>query len=896
MKGCESVSMWKINRLYLKNFIHIYAGMNKKEIELDLSKNSKKINIFIGKMGSGKSSILGHLQPFSTYGTLDIRNQEAMILPGEDGLKEIDYIHNGNLYTIQHKYTWNKNGQSHSTKSFIQLNGVELNENGNTGSFKEIIKTEFGIDQNFLRLLRLGPNVANLINMKSTERKAFVASLLKDTEIYTMLYKKLSEDYRNMNSALSVLSNKLVGLSSDNEIGIKAELEELEDDLNELIRKIDKGKAEIAKMQGINSALAGKVTPNQLVIEANALETSIGDMTLRLEEIAESLSNIPSDGVQNISIEFGKVSSQLNSVHEQILRLQNDYSENETECNLIRDFLLIQNNDVQLAELRKQADEIRVRYEKSLRSLNGFQCNYSYTYLTSLPATIQNFQMMLEEMSMNRKEVIGKIYNSDGSIIPWAKKKLQILIGTQVNTQKLLSNIKFSSEYQCPIPLYRPPNCPTHDCPFIQTHPQIIKEYSNDPRNDSVMKLKDQLDKLDVEIAIHEEFITQYPKMQILKKMWESISTVLDILGVLEEKNLYRILTSLDARCNWYNYDRLINITEKEKMKEDFDQLQNQYYKVQNDILELLNTDTERKKAELVDREKDSEVILNLLDEKQKLHSELTAEKNRLEKLLAHVQNSEKYKTEKAQLESAIAMSKSDLESINSKIAKIGSNLQSIKMLEAEVASNGMIYSEKNNRAMRLRLNFQEIASAKSSYQEYLDERNMIKLILDAVSSKEGIPLIMVKVFLDECKEIINDLISDIFEDDLEITNFDISESSNEFNIPYRINGNDVPDIELASQGQQSVISIALSFALCRRSMFDYNVMLLDEIDNSIYKSDREKFIMILAKQMQALDTEQVFLITHNDIFQQSGLPVNIIMTTPEVVDSYPNQSIMQLY
>ena len=249
--------MWKITRLYLKNFIHIYAGMGKKELELDLTKNSKKINILIGKMGSGKSSILGHLQPFSTYGTLDIRNQEAMILPGEDGLKEIDFLHNGNIYTIQHKYTWNKSGQTHSTKSYIQLNGTELNENGNTGAFKEIIKTEFGIDQNFLRLLRLGPNVANLINMKSTERKSFIASLLKDTEIYTTLYKKLSEDYRNMNSALSVLSNKLVGLSSDHENEIKAELEDLEDDISELLHKIDKAKSEISRMQGINSALSG---------------------------------------------------------------------------------------------------------------------------------------------------------------------------------------------------------------------------------------------------------------------------------------------------------------------------------------------------------------------------------------------------------------------------------------------------------------------------------------------------------------------------------------------------------------------------------------------------------------------------------------------------------------
>ena len=77
--------------------------------------------------------------------------------------------------------------------------------------------------------------------------------------------------------------------------------------------------------------------------------------------------------------------------------------------------------------------------------------------------------------------------------------------------------------------------------------------------------------------------------------------------------------------------------------------------------------------------------------------------------------------------------------------------------------------------------------------------------------------------------------------------------------------------------------------------MFDYNIMLLDEIDNSIYKADREKFIAILSKQMMAMNCDQVFLITHNDIFQQSGLPVNIIMTTPEIIDPYPNQSIMQI-
>ena len=226
--------MWKITKLYLKNFIHIYSGMNKREVEIDLTKSDKRINIFIGKMGSSKSSILGHLQPFSTYGSLDVRNTEDLIIPEEDGEKRITYIHEDHVYEIKHVYTWNKHTASHNTKSYIKLDGKELNENGNVSSFKELIKLHFGIDQNFLRLLRLGPNVSNVINMKSADRKAFIASLLKDTEIYIYLYKKLNEELRGMNSALSILSNKLISLSADKEESIKGEAESLKEEIDEL--------------------------------------------------------------------------------------------------------------------------------------------------------------------------------------------------------------------------------------------------------------------------------------------------------------------------------------------------------------------------------------------------------------------------------------------------------------------------------------------------------------------------------------------------------------------------------------------------------------------------------------------------------------------------------------
>lgn len=888
--------MWKITRLYLKNFIHIYAGMNKKEITLDLSESNKKINIFIGKMGSGKSSVLGHLQPFATYGTLDVRNQEDLVIPGEDGVKEIDYLHNGVFYQICHKYSWNKNTKSHTTKSFIKMNGKEMNENGNVGTFKEIIKTEFGIDQNFLRLLRLGPNVSNLINMKSTERKSFIASLLKETDIYLLLHKKLTEDYRNLNGILSVLSNKLTSLSSDKQNEIAAEIEDLEDDLKEAKEKIDKINGEISRLQGMNSALASQKSLSELYDARDDAWDEESKLKKELDEIDNIMGSIPNIDYSELSVKYGQITANLNTINERILRLQETFTQNAVKKTKLNEFILLQDNTDQLHELEDKAEGIKNKYEKYSTALSNFKCGYSYSYLVGIPLAIQTFQMSLEDMLVNKKEIIGKMYNSDNTVISWAKKKLAILTGRQVNLKKLLSNLQFSAEYQCPIPLYRPPMCPTKDCPFIQTHPQIIKECSKDKRNFQIRDLQTQLEKMDIEISMYEDLISQYPKMEILKKSWETLSRDLNNLGVLRERNLYKLLIDLNARNSWYDYNALIDITEKAKMLEDYSQLQNQYYMVQNELLQLQNSDIGVKKKELEELNEREEKLLIELEDLQKDHIILTEDKQKTEDTLTAMKNYKSYEESKKNLEFQLNEVESKIRKINEGIDHIEINLQKIHGLKRDLDGASADYNKVNDKLMKLKVQMRDIESTKADYQGYLDERNVLKLILDAVSSKDGIPLVMVKVFLDQCKEIVNDLISDIFDDDLEIISFDISENSNEFKIPFRINGNDVSDIELASQGQQAVISIALSFALCRKSMFDYNIMLLDEIDNSIYKHDREKFIMILSKQMRSLGTEQVFLITHNDIFQQSGLPVNIIMTTPENIDKYPNQSIMTIY
>ena len=886
----------RITRLYLKNFIHIYSGMHKRVVELNLKDIDKKINIFIGKMGSGKTAILGHLQPFSSYGTLDSRNQEDLILAEEDGLKEIEYEINDHYYKIQHKYTWNKSSKTHSIKSYIQRDGIELNENGNVRSFKEIIKLEFGIEQNFLRLLRLGPNVSNLINMKSTERKSFIASLLEDADVYTTLFQKINEDYRGINSILSVMSNKLNSLSADKESEMKIELSQLTDVVSKLQEDIQKDREEISRLIGVNQSISSNKSIDELleiIKKSNEMKDHLlQEMTL----IHEKLDKTPLENIEDLSIQYGKISAILVNLEESIISITSKYDSMESDRNKIRDYLLLQKSNTQIQSLETQLQIAYQKYKEAEEGINNFQCKYSYEYLGSLQTSIESFQFAIEELCANSEKVIHKLYYSDNTLGKWANRQLNILRGRQVNLKKLLNNIQFSIEYECPLPLYRPPMCPTDNCPFIISHPQIIKEKNSHKCNQKIMDLKHEIDSLEIEISECEDCIYQIPKMDFVKKLWEKISIPLKNIGALNENKLITILTNLNSRCHWYSPDILQSTIEKLKMQDSYESLKSNYFILKNELIELKASIGKYNDEDLEMKDNELSKLMNELKELQIKKETTMKEKEQIEELLEILRDSENLKERYKKLSDEYNSQLTQIDDLTHIINRMQVNLSMITDLQKSIQENSIIYNQKMSRLNQLNTIMQDIKSTTESYNEYLEERNILKTLLDAVSSKEGIPVIMVKLFLDECKSIVNDLIADIFDDDLEILDFDLREDTNEFKIPYLINGVAVEDISSASQGQTSVISIALSFALCRKAMFDYNIMLLDEIDNSIHKRDREKFIAILSKQMNSVHSEQIFLITHNDIFQQSGLPVNIILTTPESIDIYPNQSKITLF
>ena len=171
-------------------------------------------------------------------------------------------------------------------------------------------------------------------------------------------------------------------------------------------------------------------------------------------------------------------------------------------------------------------------------------------------------------------------------------------------------------------------------------------------------------------------------------------------------------------------------------------------------------------------------------------------------------------------------------------------------------------------------LEYERLSSELASLQDKYDE---IELTREALSSKEGIPMILIKKYLKSVHKITNELLDIAYGGNLRIKPFHITES--EFRIPYTVNGRTMSDVTHSSQGETSFITVALSFALMCRRIGKFNIMLLDEIDGPLDKMKRQKFIDVLLHQMDMVGSEQVFIISHNDMFDM--YPVSIISTVP---------------
>lgn len=892
------MSCLRIRRLVLEQFAAILAGMGKERVELNLENIDARIIVFVGPIGTGKTYILSHLQPYATVGSLDIRNTDDPIIEGKDGLKIIEYEKDNHIYIITHTYLWT--GKSHTKKHSILKDEIELNPNGNLSSFMEVIQLEFGIDQSFLRLIRIGDNVSNFINMKATERKSFIASLLRDTETYLYLYKCWSNDLKTINTKVNILMNKITTFSKVPLEELKKEMNDLEEDRKDLLSLIDQYKEKRANYKAeTNSILKGETINdyrNMIII----LKDQVKIMDEERSSILNSLEEYKEFPPENeVSKRIGKTDNELSNITEKIQSLTDAYENCMLRLNKTRDKRAIMGDKNHIDILQEQYQSLMKQMEDMEESVKGFQCKYSTSYLSRILEDLNSMNIILNDIGNYDKKEISFVYNSDSSIVEYSEKKVNILTARKIKVQRLMSNLTYSDSYEPTQLMYLPPFCPTESCPYHKTHPCTIKRLNGEGISiePQLLAYQNELKDLDIEIYKYSDYPLLYGKIKSLKNYWRDLSDVLINIKALLITDLKKVIETSHYQ-QWYSYDKIIDTM-------DMIEKRDMYYEMTEKVKAIRN---ELSQFDLKQHENLDELIIKLEEER----SGLACEIEKCEKEKVDIQNQLTLLNDiymKLSSKNDLKHRLSELEEERKRIVDqitdrekndhiLEDNCNLITQLDRKIVESEGQLSELIKGIDDRRTKINDISYTSKELDGLLEEQKWMTYMVDAVGSKKGIPMKMVKIFFDSCRDSINEMLYMVSGDDFEITDFRIGEK--EFTIPYMVNGIVTDDISKASQGQSSLVSLALSFALVKELALKgsndqscYNIPLLDEPDAPLNRSDKPKLLSILLKYLEDIQSEQCFIITHSeDLLVNTSIPTQFISTsTGESIntDRYPN-------
>lgn len=883
----------RIESLYMKNFALPFVALGKTEIFLDYTKlPNKVINIFVGKMGTCKTFLLGHHQPFATLGNLDVRNKEDMVLAEKKGVKKIVYKDGDTIFEITHYYNPSKNG--HTVKSYIKKNGVELNENGNDSSFRQIIETEFALEQNFLKLFRIGSNVTNLPDMTSLERKNFVSSMLSDTDVYTMLYKKIGEENRSINAQMTMIINKLHNISKRSEEQLTADRDTEAVIVEEIRAEIADKTREVYRLEGMISALQDNMdTPSYqaLYTRTKALLDSSMQSLAEVQSQLDSVKDHPDP--TDVNVQIAKCHAQIEIRSQQLMDLQRKVDEDELQIHKLQDQLAVIGDETHIQTLRNTYEGLMGTLNEYEKKLARFTYQGSMGSIMSLMTEAENFDALIAEVSQYRKETIQELLRNKPRALNRAKREIDKAQRDKATVQQEMDNITHVSRYTPNHIMARPFNCPTPDCPYYKYHPVTERRNQTKINVDKVfLEMRQSLQQLEARIYIFDEYPNVSRKLDTIISIWKGLSKSLNDLGVLKEDDLEEIITNILHR-QWYDSGRLAYIKELCGIREKYYELSQRVASMRNDLSQYENSDAtsiQKGLRTINARYRENCEKIEMMEDANRADEATLKDLNEVYLRISNLEMLERrYDSILQQTESV----RDDLANMEANLAAIAEYHTAMEKLGKEIADANLSFNVHSQTLEQLQRTLADLKLTKEQYAEVLKRQELVHDILDAVSSKKGIPLVFVKLFLDECKDDLNDLIAEVFEDSIEIKEFDIPEDGGEFNIPYLRSGVLIDDIIKSSQGERAVISLALSFALIRQASFKYNIMLLDEVDGPLHKDARNKFITILFKQLQAIAAEQVFIVSHNNTFD--GFNVNIILTSDEVVDENPLTSVMNI-
>lgn len=881
----------KITYLKLMNFAGIFTAMKRTKLEIDFSIGNPNtlINILAGGNGSGKTTLLSMLQPFAYVGTLDIRSGVELILPDKDGYKEIHYVDNDDEYIIKHHYT--KSSKGRTIKSFISKNGTELNENGNVTSFKELVLSELGIEQDHLKLIRLGSNVTNFINMKVSERKSFTTDLLNDIEMYNTIYKKISENTRLHSSLIKSVSDRISRLNIYSEDAVQEEINIKEEQIRALDIEIEKCNISIGNYDGELQIILRDKNESELLSENVRLKEEMGDLIKEQTRIQKSINksgmmiqtgdyNTIHKNLQENTNELKSQTASIDACLNINLKILNsNYEKIDRIMNNMSDY----NKSNKLKETRELYKVLKDKLNKDSARFENMDLKLSKEDLLNVVNISNNINKLILDISEYDKRAVMEVlelFIAKKSVVKFADNKMSKIHNDIEKVKYKIAEKEKGFNVNGLFIAFKPSGCKESNCPYEKFYKLSTENKKIDGN------LYEQLKSLENKFDYYANFSNIIGLINTIKMI---INTNLNILKKLPNSifDLNKIDLAIIGEGQYFNEEALVEVVSVIEDYEDYKQLIDRVKEIEVELksLEELSEVTHmyNEELQLIYKEQDKVESEIIKYRKEKNKNEKQIERN--DKLIEYIETvCFRYEG----IDKEIEDKGKELSEVTSKLKRfvqLNADITKAEFKKIElVNTRNALMTEKNNRVNSL-ANYKELTTELKDLEYKYDN---LKIIRESVSSNKGIPLLFIQLYLKNTKNRVNELLESVFED-LQIDDFIINDK--EFRIPYIKNGIVVDDISLASQGEGSFISLAISFALIEQSINKYNILLLDEIDSALDIENRAKFITILEKQLYSIGAEQVFMITHNNMFD--SYPVNLIMTSNVDIDNFSNVTVV---
>ena len=849
----------KILRIKLRNFASIYSGMSKKEIDIDFKKSRNKIVLLVGKNGSGKTSLLSNLHPFPYVESIDVRNTQDLILDGKEGLKYLEIKDGKNKYEITINYLIQRDKRV--TRCFIKKNGRELNPSGLVRTYYDILKLEFNIEPSFLRILRLGPNVADIISMKSTDRKDFISTFLSDIDIYQKLFGVIKEESTFVKNQMKVVTSSYDSIANSETLKAdfrvaKGEIERaksLFNDLNgQLAIKQDQLAREVLPEDRINSIMSAWMSEEAFINTYNTYADKASEIVDRY--------NVLSKEKMRLEVDISNMEAHVKDTSNVLARSVDKLSDYENKLALIA-------SSDGAEDIKSLINDYKSKIKELGNPAEPLGTTEQFQMIKRLWK--ESLEILLEISDIHVLTIYKDLchYQSENDILDIISTAIDKTMGElseKIAMAKLDKNIR--ADITKGRIMYVPRDCKIHKtCPYYKA----ITEYHGSKLGESIKSLNAKFDyymmaknsivslkvvqkNIDMINGFHTSIQLKFGEifMHLINFRRDDLSKIDSAIeAMISQSRDYELHQSYIATIqDLESRQHLVNKSGgAEFIKSEIAELKGDVVKLKSDLTDSTSNVTTLK-GQLADLTVDYDRVARIYEVLNKYNSSQAYYNNLI-----------------SDHEVAMKSSKRSDE-INHDIWIINTNIQSAKIQveEATAKANDIYYKIRTKTDLENQLN------------DIKERFEYVEIIREALSSTKGIPLIFIQLYLKNIQILANHIIHEMFDESISLQDFIITDK--EFSIPYIVNGIEIKDVSYSSQGERTTIVLALSFAMLQQFIGRYNILLLDEVDSALYKDNRRKFIKIIEDQMNLVGCEQAFLITHNALFE--NYPVDIIMTS----------------